>query len=49
MIQQNQEKIFFVSLTDHGIQNFLKAELEAETREEETKLTFGFSNDISHG
>ena len=42
-------KIFFVSLTDHGIQNLLKAELEAKTGKEETKVTFGFSNDISHG
>ena len=42
-------KNFFVSLTDHGIQNLLKAELEAKTWEEETKVTFGFSNDISHG
>ena len=48
-IAKSRKKFFFVSLTDHGIQNLLKAELEAETREEETKLTFGFSNDISHG
>lgn len=39
MIWQNQEKIFFVSLTDHGIQNLLKAELEAKTGKEETKVT----------
>ena len=46
---EKSRKNFFVSLTDHGIQNLLKAELEAKTGKEETKVTFGFSNDIFHG
>ena len=48
-IAKSRKKIFSVSLTDFGIQNFVKAEQEAKTREEQPKVTFGFSNDISHG